>query len=210
VLFLDEASEMSLMAQAKFLRFLQEREFLRLGGTRLQKANVRVIAASNRDLRQAVECGTFREDLFYRLQVFDIQLPALRERISDVPLLAEHFLADFAQVMARRPAHLAENARDVLLEHSWPGNIRELRNVLESAAILCDDGVIEPRHLSLHAKTTQAPSSHNLGTIERQTIENALRETGWNKSKAAQRLGLTRTQLYIRLRRYSIKNRETT
>jgi transcriptional regulator with PAS, ATPase and Fis domain len=209
VLFLDEASEMSLVAQAKFLRFLQEREFQRLGGTRLQKANVRVIAASNRDLRRAVECGTFREDLFYRLQVFDIQLPALRERISDVPLLAEHFLAEFAEVMDCRPAHLAEDAREALLAHSWPGNIRELRNVLESAAILCDDGVIEPRHLSLHAKITPTPSSHDLGTIERQTVENVLRETGWNKSKAARRLGLTRTQLYVRLRRYGIKNRET-
>jgi Nif-specific regulatory protein len=136
VLFLDEASEMSLVAQAKFLRFLQEREFQRLGGTRLQKADVRVIAASNRDLRQAVECGTFREDLFYRLQVFDIQLPRLRERISDVPLIAEHFLTEFAKVMDRRPARLGNDAREALLAHSWPGNIRELRNVLESAAIL--------------------------------------------------------------------------
>src|SRR5438309_7035819 len=107
VLFLDEVSEMSLVAQAKFLRFLQEREFQRLGGTRTQKANVRVIAASNRDLRQAVERGTFREDLFYRLQVFDIQLPALHDRISDVPLLAENFLAELGKTLGHRSMRLA-------------------------------------------------------------------------------------------------------
>src|SRR5262249_4981847 len=172
VLFLDEVSEMSPMAQAKFLRFLQEREFQRLGGTRTQKANVRVIAASNRDLRQAVERGTFREDLFYRLQVFDIQLPPLREHISDVPLLADHFLREFGDSMGCRPARLADAARDALLAHSWPGNIRELRNVLERAAILSDEGVIELRHLSLHAPTaaTAGASPQDLGTIERQTI----------------------------------------
>src|SRR5882672_10946323 len=162
VLFLDEVSEMSLVAQAKFLRFLQEREFQRLGGTRTQKANVRVIAASNRDLRQAVARGTFREDLFYRLQVFDIQLPALRDRISDVPLLAEHFLGEFGLATGGRSTRLADDARDALMAHSWPGNIRELRNILESAAILSDDGVIERRHLSLHAKSAAAAAPHDL------------------------------------------------
>jgi DNA-binding NtrC family response regulator len=208
VLFLDEVSEMSLVAQAKFLRFLQEREFQRLGGTRLQKANVRVIAASNRDLRQAVDRGTFREDLFYRLQVFDIQLPALRDRISDVPLLAEHFLAEFGKALGHQSTRLADAARDALLAHAWPGNIRELRNVLESAAILSDDGVIERRHLSLQAKPIAAASSTDLSAIERQTIETVLRETDGNKSKTARRLGLTRTQLYVRLRRYGLEQAE--
>jgi DNA-binding NtrC family response regulator len=206
VLFLDEVSEMSLVAQAKFLRFLQEREFQRLGGTRMQKANVRVIAASNRDLRRAVEQGTFREDLFYRLQVFDIQLPALRDRISDVPLLAEHFLGEFGSATGGRSTRLADDARDALMAHSWPGNVRELRNVLERAAIMSDDGVIERRHVSLHVKAATAPSPHDLGAIERQTIETALRQTDWNKSKAARKLGLTRTQLYVRLRRYGLEN----
>src|SRR5437667_471059 len=194
VLFLDEVSEMSLAAQAKFLRFLQEREFQRLGGTRIQKANVRVIAASNRDLRQAVEQGKFREDLFYRLQVFDIPLPPLRERISDVPLLAEQFLEEIGAAMGRRPARLADDVCDALLAYTWPGNVRELRNVLERAAILSDEGVIERRHLSLQAKTAPAPMPHDLGTIERQAIETALRQTDGNKSKTARRLGLTRTQ----------------
>jgi transcriptional regulator with PAS, ATPase and Fis domain len=206
VLFLDEVSEMSLAAQAKFLRFLQEREFQRLGGTRIQKANVRVIAASNRDLRQAVEQGKFREDLFYRLQVFDIPLPPLRERITDVPPLADQFLEELGETMGRRGARLTDDAREALMSHSWPGNVRELRNVLERAAILSDEGVIERRHLSLQAKSAPAASPENLGTMERQTIENVLRETDWNKSKTARRLGLTRTQLYVRLRRYGLES----
>jgi transcriptional regulator with GAF, ATPase, and Fis domain len=206
VLFLDEVSEMSLAAQAKFLRFLQEREFQRLGGTRPQKANVRVIAASNRDLRQAVEQGKFREDLFYRLQVFDIPLPPLRERITDVPLLAEQFLEELGQVMGHSPVRLSDGAREALLAYSWPGNVRELRNALERAAILSDEGVIERRHLSLHPKTVAAACPHDLGAIERQTIETVLRQTDWNKSKTARQLGLTRTQLYVRLRRYGLEN----
>jgi DNA-binding NtrC family response regulator len=205
VLFLDEVSEMSLVAQAKFLRFLQEREFQRLGGTRTQKANVRVIAASNRDLREAVEKGTFREDLFYRLQVFDIPLPALRERLTDVPLLADQFLCEVGETMGGRPTRLADDARDALMAHSWPGNVRELRNVLERAAILSDE-VIERRHLSLQEKSAPPASPHHLGSMERQTIENVLRQTDWNKSKTARQLGLTRTQLYVRLRRYGLEN----
>jgi DNA-binding NtrC family response regulator len=208
VLFLDEVSEMSVIAQAKFLRFLQEREFHRLGGTRMHKANVRVIAASNRDLRQAVDGGTFREDLFYRLQVFDIRLPALRERISDIPLLAEYFLAEFAETVHERPSRLSDDARDALMAHEWPGNIRELRNVLEAAAILADEGVIEPRHLSLRSKTSVPASPHDLAAMERRAIESALQRTDWNKAKTARLLGLSRTQLYGRLRRYGIENHE--
>ena len=208
VLFLDEVSEMSLAAQAKFLRFLQEREFQRLGGIRTQRADVRVIAASNRDLRQAVERGTFREDLFYRLQVFDIPLPPLRERIADVPPLAEQFLQELGQSMGRPLARLNEEARDALMAYSWPGNVRELRNVLERAAILSDEDVIEPRHLSLQPKTPSLASPDDLNAIECQTIENVLRQTDGNKSKAARRLGLTRTQLYVRLRRYGLEHSE--
>jgi DNA-binding NtrC family response regulator len=208
VLFLDEVSEMSLAAQAKFLRFLQEREFQRLGGTRTQKANVRVVAASNRDLRQAVDRGTFREDLFYRLQVFDIQLPPLRERMNDVTLLAEQFLQELGQSMGRQ-ARLGEDAREALLAYTWPGNVRELRNVLERAAILSDEGVIERRHLSLHPKSVAVSLPQDLGTLERQTIETVLRQTDWNKAKTARTLGLTRTQLYVRLRKYGIENAES-
>ena len=205
VLFLDEVSEMSRAAQAKFLRFLEEREFQRLGGTRPQKANVRVIAASNRNLCEAVDRGTFREDLLYRLQVFDIALPPLRERITDVPLLAEYFLEQFGRRMDGGPAGLTDQARAALMAYSWPGNVRELRNVLERATILSDEGVIDRRHLSLHEKTATAASPNDLGAKERQTIANVLRQTDWNKSKTARQLGLTRTQLYVRLRRYGLE-----
>jgi transcriptional regulator with GAF, ATPase, and Fis domain len=208
VLFLDEVSEMSPTAQGKFLRFLQEREFQRLGGTRMQKANVRVIAASNRDLRQAVEKGTFREDLFYRLQVFDIPLPPLRERLGDVPLLAERFLEELGPSMGRTPARLADEAREALIAYRWPGNVRELRNVLERAAILSDDGLIERCHLALQSAPIASAPSLDLGAMERETIETALRETDGNKSKTARRLGLTRTQLYVRLRRHGIEHSE--
>ena len=140
VLFLDEVSEMSLAAQAKFLRVLQEREFQRLGATRAIKANVRVVAATNRDLRKAVERGTFREDLFYRLQVFDIHIAPLRERRGDILPLAEAFLEEIAPSLGRPPAALAGDARQALLRHDWPGNVRELRNALERAAILSEGG----------------------------------------------------------------------
>jgi Nif-specific regulatory protein len=140
--------------------------------------------------------------------VFDIQLPPLRDRLSDVPMLAEQFLEEFGQSMARQPVRLGEDARDALLAYDWPGNVRELRNVLERAAILSDEGVIERRHLSLYSKAVAPAPAHDLGTIERQTIERVLRQTDWNKAKTARQLGLTRTQLYVRLRKYRIENEE--
>ena len=207
VLFLDEVGEMSLPAQAKLLRFLQEREFRRLGGTRVVKANVRVIAASNRDLLQAVEARTFREDLFYRLEVFDILLPPLRERASDIPLLAEAFLRDLGRTMGgRAPMRLTPEATDRLMGHLWPGNVRELHNVLERAAILCDGGCILPEDLSLGTAIVRSEPGTDLGAVARQAIEHVLQETDGNKAKAARRLGLTRTQLYGRLRKYGIND----
>jgi Nif-specific regulatory protein len=206
VLFLDEVSEMSPSAQAKFLRVLQEREFQRLGGTRLQKANIRVIAATNRDLRKAVERGDFREDLYYRLQVFDIRIPPLRERKTDILPLSEAFLQDIGKSFGRPPAGLTRDAREALLQHHWPGNVRELRNALERAAILCDGGLIRAQHLSLHTPTRPLEAATtNLSTVERDTIGQVMRDCHWNKSKAAKRLGLSRTQLYVRLRKYDLE-----
>jgi DNA-binding NtrC family response regulator len=205
VLFLDEVTEMSAAAQAKLLRVLQEREFQRLGGTRLLKANVRVIAASNRNLRDAVGSGAFREDLYYRLSVFDIQLPPLRERTRDIPLLIDAFLQDVARTIGRTPAGLAPDAKDLLMKYPWPGNVRELRNVLERASILCDGGMITADHLSLQAEAiARSTPTTDLHAAERRAIERALRETDGNKAKTARRLGLTRTQLYVRLRKYDI------
>jgi transcriptional regulator with PAS, ATPase and Fis domain len=205
VLFLDEVTEMSQSAQAKFLRVLQEREFQRLGGTRPIRANVRVIAATNRDLRKAVERGAFREDLYYRLQVFEIAIPPLRDRKSDVLPLADAFLQDIARSFGRPPAGLTADAKRGLLEYSWPGNVRELRNALERAAILCEGGLIAPHHLSLPTTSHAAMAeTTDLSEVERQTIEQVMRASRGNKSRAAKRLGLTRTQLYGRLRKYGV------
>jgi transcriptional regulator with GAF, ATPase, and Fis domain len=207
-LFLDEVSEMSLGAQAKFLRVLQEREFQRLGGTRIIKGNVRVVAATNRDLRKSVDRGDFREDLFYRLQVFDIRIPPLRERPDDVLPLSETFLQEIGRSFGRPPAGLTNEAREALLAHDWPGNVRELRNALERAVILAEGGLVHAHHLGLQSRSKPAvttPTTTDLGTVERETIARVMRETRWNKSKAARRLGLSRTQLYVRLRKYGLE-----
>ena len=206
VLFLDEVSEMSLSAQAKFLRVLQEREFQRLGGTRLLKANIRVIAATNRDLRKAVERGDFREDLFYRLGVFDIEIPPLRARPADIVPLSETFLQEIGRSFGRPPVGLTREAQQALLQYAWPGNVRELRNVLERAAILSDGGLIEPSHLSLQSGTRSPRNdATDLNAIERTTIVKVLHEARGNKTKAARRLGLSRTQLHSRVRKYGLE-----
>ena len=205
VLFLDEVGEMSPSAQAKLLRVLQEREYQRLGGTRPIKANVRIVAATNRELRRALQRGDFREDLYYRLHVFEIHLPPLRQRSEDILPLSEAFLAEIGRSFSRPPAGMTRDARRALLEYSWPGNVRELRNALERAAIVCEGGLIAPEHLglSLDDSGAQAPAdSTNVKVIERQLIEQVLRDCQGNKSKAARRLGLTRKQLYVRLRQY--------
>ena len=204
VLFLDEVSEMSLSAQAKFLRVLQEREFQRLGGTRLLKANIRVIAATNRDLRKAVERGDFREDLFYRLGVFDIQIPPLRDRPADILPLSETFLQEIGRSFGRLPAGLTREARQALL-HEWPGNVRELRNVLERAAILCEGALIDTEHLRLQSANSPRNDTTDLSVVERTTIAKVLGECRGNKTRAARRLGLSRTQLFHRIRRYRLE-----
>ena len=206
VLFLDEVTEMSLSAQAKFLRVLQEREFQRLGGTRLVKANIRVIAATNRDLRKAVERGDFREDLFYRLGVFDIQIPPLRDRLADIVPLSETFLEEIGRSFGRAPAGLTREGRQALLQYEWPGNVRELRNVLERASILCEGALIDADHLSLQpAARSSRNDSTDLNALERTTIAKVLQECRGNKTKAARRLGLSRTQLHWRVRKYGLE-----
>jgi transcriptional regulator with PAS, ATPase and Fis domain len=210
VLFLDEVTEMSLSAQAKFLRVLQEREFQRLGGTRLVKANIRVIAATNRDLRKAVERGSFREDLFYRLCVFDIQIPPLRDRASDIVPLSDSFLQEIGRSFGRPAAELTREARAALLQSEWPGNVRELRNVLERAAILCEGGPIDVSHLRLQsgAKALRDDTT-DLSVVERTTIAKVLNDCCGNKTKAARRLGLSRTQLHMRVRKYRLEEAAT-
>jgi len=203
VLFLDEVTEMSPAAQAKFLRVLQEREFVRLGGTRPVKANVRVIAATNRDLRDAVAQGQFREDLYYRLNVFDIYLPPLRQRREDIPPLVDGFLREFGHAAGCVPA-IAADAMTALLQHDWPGNVRELRNVIERATIICEGSSIRREDLSLWTASRPQADSTDLDVLERRTIERVLRETNGNKMQASRRLGISRMQLYGRLRKYGL------
>jgi transcriptional regulator with GAF, ATPase, and Fis domain len=225
-LFLDEVAEMSPGAQAKFLRVLQEREFQRLGGTRVMRTDARVVAATNRDLARAIATGQFREDLYYRLNVFSLRLPPLRDRREDLLPLAEAFLSDVGRSLGRPPAGVSREARQALVEYHWPGNVRELRNVIERAAILADGGLIAAEHLALRTMATPAPASSaltaagaptaapgpapavpagDLGTVERAMIEQALRDARFNKSRAAKRLGLSRAQLYVRLKRHGLE-----
>src|SRR5262245_5114659 len=206
VLFLDEVAELSLPAQAKFLRVLQEREFQRLGGIRRLTANLRVLAATNRNLRQAVSRGDFREDLYYRLQVFEIKLVPLRDRPADILPLSEAFLDDLSQRFGHPCEGLSIDARDALLHYQWPGNVRELHNTLERAAIVCLGGLITAQHLTFaSAPRAGSDSTTDLRCLERTTIARVLREANWNKARAARRLGLTRSQLYFRLRRHGLE-----
>ena len=158
-LFLDEVAEMSPSAQAKFLRVLQEREFKRLGGTRVLRTDARVVAATNRDLQRAIAQGQFREDLYYRLNVFAIRLPALRDRREDILPLSEAFLTELGRGLGRPPGGISREARQVLVQYHWPGNVRELRNILERAAILCDGGLITAEHLALNVSPPPMGSS---------------------------------------------------
>ncbi|OLC37564.1 MAG: hypothetical protein AUH75_12200 [Gemmatimonadetes bacterium 13_1_40CM_4_65_7] len=227
-LFLDEVGEMSPAVQAKVLRVLQEREFQRLGGTRTLKADVRVIAATNRDLQVAMTKGAFREDLYYRLHVFAIHLSPLRERPEDILPLLEHFVDELGPVVLGRPAAgISREARAHFLAHAWPGNVRELRNAVERALILCEGGLINPEHLPwrvdasngapliplpLPAPAAAAPPAGgefpaqgvDLEAIERELIEGALKQTGRNKSRAARLLGLSRSKLYSRMERFGL------
>ena len=227
-LLLDEVGEMSPAVQAKVLRVLQEREFQRLGGTRTLKADVRVIAATNRDLQVAMTKGAFREDLYYRLHVFAIHLSPLRERPEDILPLLEHFVDELGPVVLGRPAAgISREARAHFLAHAWPGNVRELRNAVERALILCEGGLINPEHLPwrveasnaapliphpLPAPAAAAPPAGgefpaqgvDLEAIERELIEGALKQTGRNKSRAARLLGLSRSKLYSRMERFGL------
>jgi transcriptional regulator with GAF, ATPase, and Fis domain len=216
VLFLDEVGEMAPSVQAKLLRVLEEREFLRLGGTRLLHADIRVIAATNRDLHAAMRRNEFREDLYYRLGVFEISLPPLRERHDDILELAFAFLEELGQTVGKPAAGISRDAKDHLLAYSWPGNVRELRNAIERAVILADGGQIRAEHLPVSGArapavplpdptTVALPAGGvNLEAIERTLVSKALTQARHNKTRAAKLLGLTRAQLYSRIEKYGL------
>jgi transcriptional regulator with GAF, ATPase, and Fis domain len=220
VLFLDEVGEMAPAVQAKLLRVLEEREFMRLGSNRVSRADIRVIAATNRDLHSAMRRGEFREDLYYRLGVFEIALPPLRDRLEDVLELADSFLQQIGETVGRPAAGIARDAKDQLLGYAWPGNVRELRNAIERAVILADGGYIRSEHLPVTAPRSLPPIADgaapalpvggvNLEAIERSLVVKALTQARHNKTRAAKLLGLTRAQLYSRIEKYGLAETES-
>jgi transcriptional regulator with PAS, ATPase and Fis domain len=216
-LFLDEVGDMSLKTQAKVLRSLDEQRFEPIGAETSIQVDVRVVAATNKNLEEEIERGNFREDLFYRLNVFQIHVAPLRERPQDIVPLAEVFLDELGRTMGRPSAGISRDGREWLLAYPWPGNVRELRNAIERAILLCDGGLVTREHLpqplaagapapARNGDSTNGgtPGDMNVGSMERGLVERALAEAKGNKSKAARLLGLTRAQLYWRMDKYGI------
>ncbi|MGD8276690.1 MAG: sigma-54 dependent transcriptional regulator [Gemmatimonadota bacterium] len=214
-LFLDEIGELSLAVQAKLLRFIEDKTFRRVGGTRDLVVDVRVVAATNRDLESAVRDGSFRDDLYYRLKVLPIRMPPLRERKSDIPALAKTFLGTFNREFGKRIREIAPEAMDILTRHPWPGNVRELRNVMERAVLLADGPVITPDMLpaSIRGGAAPAPAGAaamfgsdglDLEQLERNLLVEALRRAEGNRTQAGRLLGLSRHQIRNRLQKFGL------
>jgi DNA-binding NtrC family response regulator len=220
-LFLDEIGELPLALQAKILRALEEKQFERVGGTQSLHVDVRIVAATNRNLKVRVAERQFREDLYFRLSVFPIQIPPLRERTEDVVILARHFVDKFSRDMNKPPFSIAPAAVDELRAYAWPGNVRELQNCIERAVILCDDSTIQSRHLNLSFRQpVPAPVSpweqidlsgtmneavrRVIVEVERRKIETALKDAGGNKARAAEQLRLTFKAFTQKMREYGL------
>jgi two-component system, NtrC family, response regulator AtoC len=204
-LFLDEIGELDAGLQAKLLRVLQEKTFERVGGTRQITADVRILAATNRNLKQSVADGAFREDLYYRLSTFPIEIPPLRERTSDIRRLARFFLDSASRELNKPGLTLSPEAESVLMEYGWPGNVRELQNTMERLAILCD-GMVEPDDLPI---TSTGPARAVLfKDIERKAIEEALAENHGNRTRTAKQLGISLRTLQYRLKEYNLTEKE--
>jgi transcriptional regulator with GAF, ATPase, and Fis domain len=219
-LFLDEIGDLPLALQAKILRALEEKRFERVGGTTSLQVDVRVVAATNRNLKARVAARQFREDLFFRLSVFPIQIPPLRERGDDVPTLTHHFVEKFCRDLNKKVLTISPAALDELCAYPWPGNVRELQNCIERAVILCDGDTIQPRHLNLSFKTVtpvedpwdQIDLSGTMGEVvqritsevERRKLEQALRDAGGNRQRAADILQMNPKVLQAKLREFGL------
>lgn len=226
-LFLDEIGDMDIAMQAKLLRTLEERTVRRLGGSQNVKVDVRVVSATNRDLSVAVSQGVFRQDLFFRLNTFEITLPSLRKRVDDIPVLAQHFLKRFAAEMRKPIPALSTDAEAMLVAHPFSGNVRELRNLMERAMILCRDGAIAPEHVQLHASVASQPittspsevdtpldlqgvlqtldlSDLTLDEVEKTLIEEVLRRVYGHQGKASECLGISRDAMRRRMVKYGL------
>jgi Nif-specific regulatory protein len=210
-LFLDEIGDLPPQTQVKLLRVLQEREFERVGGTETVKTNIRLIAATNKDLEAAMAAGEFREDLYYRLNVFSIFLPPLRERKADILLLAEHFLEKYEQEHGKRIRRISTPAIDMLMSYHFPGNVRELENAIERAVIVCDANVIHGHHLPPSLQTAEVTGTVTdlslasaVEAFERDMIQDALKSTKGNIAAAARTLGSTERILGYKIKNYGI------
>jgi Nif-specific regulatory protein len=210
-IFLDEIGDINLSTQIKLLRVLQEREFERLGGTETIKVNVRLIAATNKDLEKAISDGDFREDLYYRLNVFTIFMPPLRERKSDILLLADHFLEKYSREHSKRIKRISTPAIDMLTSYHWPGNVRELENTIERAVLVCETNVIHGHHLPPTLQTAEGSGTITrlslesaIEAYERDIIQDALKTTKGNRKKAAKLLDTTERIIGYKVKKYSI------
>jgi transcriptional regulator with PAS, ATPase and Fis domain len=203
--FLDEISDISLKTQTDLLRVLQEKEIVRVGGNQQIKVDFRCIAATNKNLEALVKAGTFRPDLYYRLHVFCIDLPPLRDRRDDIPLLVNHFLNKFCTATSRPVPQLAPEALEVLMGHDWPGNVRELENAVERALVVGRGQEIRPADFSFQFQAEDPKGGKTLEDVEHAHIERILRETQHNLSRAARVLDIDRTTLYNKLRRYGLR-----
>jgi PAS domain S-box-containing protein len=207
-LFLDEIGELSPLLQVKLLRFLQEREYEPLGGSAPVRADVRIIAATNKNLTDEVARGTFRDDLYYRLNVFTIRLPSLAERREDIPLLVEHFIKKFNVLKEKRITGVTDEVMNILMNHEYPGNIRELENLIEHAFVLCREAYIRREHLPLHLQSLGPPSGDTmtLDELERLHITRALERNDWNRGKTAKDLGIDASTLWRKMKRFGIES----
>jgi len=227
-LFLDEIGNISMSIQAKLLRVLQEREFRAVGDTRTQTANFRLVTATNKDLKAMVAAGTFRDDLYYRVNIFPVHAPALRERKGDIPALAYHFLKVFGAELGKKITDISEGALSTLTNYGWPGNVRELENVVYRAAILTGDSVVRQAHLVAIIDASQpaadlavprtgdelkrvkkAAREKSVEDIEKQFVLEALRRNDWNVTKSAEETGMQRPNFQALMKKYTIRVRDT-
>jgi transcriptional regulator with PAS, ATPase and Fis domain len=210
--FLDEIGEMVPALQAKLLRFLEEKAFKRVGGAADIRVDVRVVAATNRDLDEAVKQGRFREDLYYRLNVMQVQLPSLREHASDVPLLVKYYVDEFNREFRKQVRGVTPEGLELLRAYRWPGNIRELRNAVERAMLLADEEWLTPEHFPVNAARRPGGQAFglpeegvSLESVERMLVLQALERTGWNHTRAATLLGLNRDQIRYRIEKFGLE-----
>ncbi len=225
--FLDEVGNISLSIQAKLLRVLQEREFTPVGGTKSKKVDIRLIAATNKDLEKMIKEGTFREDLYYRINIVPIYLPPLKEREEDIPLLAIHFLRKYSEQMGKKIKGFSAEAMEKLMRYSWPGNVRELENVIERTVVMIEEDMVRPEHIILPDQQRQDElhiripmTSEELKEIKKQLREkaveeierafiiNALERNQWNVTKASEEVGMLRPNFQALMRKYNIRIRE--